>query len=137
MSSPTAAARTPDNPAPAKADDQLVPVFNKSPKGGDYIHLIFEDVKDEAGKVIARRRIGEWRAQAGTFSRIPGWLAKQWKREAPTIIVDPETIGAPDNQTPQPEVVRELKSQNADLEKRLKNMEKLVADLQATRPGNE
>lgn len=128
----SAATAAPAIPAPS-TDEPLVPVFNKSPKGGDYIHLVFEEVKDGQGRVVGRKLVREWRAQAGVFSKIPEWLARLWKRQAPEMIVDADAVGAPDDHRPRHEEVVKLEQQHADDERRIENLERMVAELKASR----
>jgi hypothetical protein len=129
MSPSATASAAPAIPASASKDEMLVPVFNKSPKGGDYVHLVYEEIKDSEGRVVGRKQVREWRAQAGVFSRIPEWLARIWKRQAPQTIVDGKDIGAPPTVGEKSAEIITLERQHDDDDRRIKNLEKLVADL--------
>lgn len=100
-------------PAAEQTDpNEMVSIFNKSPKYGDYVH-------------------GEYRAEAGAFTKVPRWLADKWKKMFPGVIVDPSGVGAPRGHSPSNAEVVQLRKENSDLAERVKNMEKLVSDLRA------
>jgi hypothetical protein len=121
-----------DAPAVAAAPDpnELVSIFNRNPPGGDFVHHIYEDVKNGDGTVVQKKRKLEWRARAREFANVPRWVAELWKHQSPATIVDGSQVskGAP-APAQDPEVVKALVGENADLKTRLSNMEKMVEDL--------
>lgn len=122
--------------APATAPDrsqEMVSVFNKGPKFGDFVHPIYEDVKDETGRVTGRRKKLTYTAEAQAFSRVPQWLADLWKKQSPDQIVDADAVGAPKNHQPTNAEVASLRAQNSDLSARFAGLEKLVQELQGPR----
>jgi hypothetical protein len=129
--SPAPAQVAPATPQPGPND--LVSIYNRSPKFGDFVHDTYVDVKDSDGRTVARKVGNTYRAPAGAFTKVPRWIAELWKKQAPRWIVDSESVGAPSGHSSATAEVVELRQKNADMDARMKNMEKLIADLQGGR----
>lgn len=134
---------TPETPPAAEAapaaeekkpdPNELVSVFNHNPPGGDYVHHLYEEVRTEDGRIVARNRKTEFRAVAQGFSNVPRWIAELWKRLAPDAIVDGQTVAKGAKAPPaSSERISALEAENADYKTRLANMEKMLAELKAS-----
>ncbi len=132
---------TKDTPAAAPAlaaqldPNELVPIFNHNPPGGDYVHHLYEDVKviDENGKerVTGRKRVAEFRAVGRGFSNVPRWVADKWKKMFPGVVVDAASVGRSTVPTIAPEQIASVVNENAALKARLDSMQKVIDALQA------
>ena len=133
MQTPTPAAIA----APTEPDrNELVSIFNKNPPGGDFVHHIYEPVKDSEGRIIRDRVKTEFRAAGRDFSNVPRWIAELWKKQNPGIIVDGQSISRGNAAIPVPsEQVSAALAENAELKKSLANLESMVAELQTNPEG--
>jgi hypothetical protein len=104
--------------------NELVQVYNRSPKGGDYVEHIYEELRDSDGRLYGRKPKKEWRAEAGAFAQVPRWLADKWKKQAPKVIVDSATVGAPSTGFQAPnDRVEKLEKDNGALLERIASLE--------------
>lgn len=120
-------------PAPAAINpkDELVSIYNRGPAFGDFVHPVYITETDAEGRVRTKK-IEEYRARPGTFSRVPRWLADLWKKQSPKYIVDSAEIGAPKDHAPTTKEVLELRTENKDMRQRMENMEKLIEQLSSS-----
>jgi hypothetical protein len=131
-SDPTPEAPVVETAAVAEPDpNELVSIFNRNPKGGDFVEHVYEDIKNGDGNVIKRKAKIEWRAVGSGFSTVPRHVAEKWKRMFPTAIVDSSEVTKARAPAPADvELTKAALAENADLKVRLLNMEKMISDLQ-------
>ena len=131
---PDASDETTESAAPDR--NELVSVFNKNPPGGDFVHHLYEDVTNGDGAVVKKRVKTEYRLAGRSFGHVPRWVAELWMKQAPHQVISGEEAskGAPVAPA-QTERVAALEGENADLKKRLANLEKLTENLRADPTG--
>jgi hypothetical protein len=110
--------------------DELVQIYNKNAKGGDYVHDVYQDIVNSDGRVIEKHVTKRYRSEAGAFAQVPRWVADLWKKQAPGVIVDSADVGAPSTgfQVPNDRVLK-VEAENADLKNRIAVLEDAIKAL--------